>query len=60
MQLWYDMAMDGQLWYDLYRQKWPIGFGLEAQLDHTKSSLAVSHRSMHTQQMKSASLSVHT
>ena len=41
MQVWYDMAMDGKLWYDLYTQKWPIGIGLEAQLDHTKTTLEV-------------------
>ena len=40
-QVWYDMAMDGQLWYDLYRKQWPIGIGLEAQLDHTKKTLVV-------------------
>ena len=34
--------MDGQLWYEMYKQKWPIGIGLEAQLDHTKTTLAVS------------------
>lgn len=37
------MAMDGQLWYQLYRRHWPIGIKLEAQLDHTKKSLKVTH-----------------
>lgn len=38
-QAWYDMSMDGQLWYDLYRKQWPIGIKLEAQVDHTKKTL---------------------
>ena len=33
--------MDGQLWYDLYRRRWPLGIKLEAQLDHTKKTLKV-------------------
>jgi len=43
-QAWYDMAMDGQLWYDLYRRQWPVGIKLqlEAQLDHRKKTLKVS------------------
>ena len=41
IQAWYDMAMDGQLWYDMYRKRWPIGIGLEAQLDHSQNRLAV-------------------
>lgn len=35
------MAMDGQLWFDLYRRHWHIGFKLEAKLDHTKKTLKV-------------------
>ena len=41
LQAWYDMAMDGKLWYDLYRGHWPLGIKLEAQLDHTRKTLKV-------------------
>ena len=32
------MCMDGQLWYELYKRRWPIGISLEAHnIDHTLS-----------------------
>ena len=46
-QAWYDMAMDGQLWRDLYRRRWPHGHKLEAKLDHAKKTLKVT-KEFHT------------
>ena len=35
------MCMDGQLWYDLYQRKWPVGINLEATINPHKPALRV-------------------
>lgn len=40
-QSWYNICMDGQLWYDLYRRKWPVGINLEATINPNKPALKV-------------------
>ncbi len=41
LQSWYDICMDGQLWYKLYKKKWPVGINLEASINFDKPSLKV-------------------
>ncbi len=35
--------MDGELWHEMYRSKWPIGIQLEGKIDWEELSLEVSY-----------------
>ncbi|XP_064395912.1 uncharacterized protein LOC135342948 isoform X2 [Halichondria panicea] len=38
---WYDLCMDGELWHEMYRSKWPIGIQLEGKIDWEELSLEI-------------------
>ena len=42
VQVWYDLCLDGQVWYEMYRSKWPVGMELEGRIDFDSESLKVS------------------
>ena len=42
VQAWYDLCMDGQVWYEMYRSKWPVGIELEGRIDFDSECLKVS------------------
>ncbi len=35
--------MDGELWHEMYRSKWPVGIQLEGKIDLEQLSLEVSY-----------------
>ncbi len=37
------MCMDGELWHEMYRSKWPVGIQLEGKIDLEELSLEVSY-----------------
>ena len=37
-KLWYDLAMDGELWFELYKGKWPYGYTADLCLKESMSN----------------------